>query len=84
MALTFALAQLLRKVPGNACMNNGLGSHAGLVPPLTLPLTHAALQRLFRFRTWCHGLPKDSSSQFSMPRRVRYTASVPSKLPGNC
>ena len=33
MVLTFALAQLLRKVPGNARMNGGSGSRLGLVPP---------------------------------------------------
>ena len=27
--------------------------------PLTLPLTHAAMQQFLRFRTGCHGLPKD-------------------------
>ena len=31
--LDIALAQLLRKVPGNACMNGGSGSRLGLVPP---------------------------------------------------
>ena len=33
MVLTFALAQLLRKVPGNARVNGGSGSRLGLVPP---------------------------------------------------
>ena len=33
MILTFALAQLLRRVPGNAHMHGGSGSHSGLAPP---------------------------------------------------
>ena len=39
--------------------------------PLTLPLTHAAMQRLLRFRTGCHGLPKDIGSQSDVPRHQR-------------
>ena len=39
--------------------------------PLTLPLTHAAMQRLLRFRTGCHGLPKDIGSQSGVPRHQR-------------
>ena len=39
--------------------------------PLTLPLTHAAMQRLLRFRMGCHGLPKDSGSQLGVPRHQR-------------
>ena len=35
--------------------------------PLTLPLTHAAMQRFLRFCTGCHGLPKDIDSQFGVP-----------------
>ena len=33
MILTLALAQLLRKVPGNVRTNGGSGSRLGLVPP---------------------------------------------------
>ena len=39
--------------------------------PLTLPLTHAAMQRLLRFRTGCHGLPEDIGSQSGVPRHQR-------------
>ena len=39
--------------------------------PLTLPLTLAAMQRLLRFRTGCHGLPKDIGSQSGVPRHQR-------------
>ena len=48
--------------------------------PLTLPLTHAAMrnhsvclsmQRFLRFRTGCHGLPKDVGSQSGVPRHQR-------------
>ena len=39
--------------------------------PLTLPLTHAAMQRFLRFRTGCHGLPKDIGSQSGVPRHQR-------------
>ena len=39
--------------------------------PLTLPRTHAAMQRLLRFRTGCHGLPKDVGSQSGVPRHQR-------------
>ena len=39
--------------------------------PLKLPLTHAAMQRFLRFRTGCHGLPKDIGSQTGVPRRQR-------------
>ena len=39
--------------------------------PLTLPLTPAALQRFLRFRTGCHGLPKDIGSQSGVPRHQR-------------
>ena len=39
--------------------------------PLKLPLTHAAMQRFLRFRTTCHGLPKDIGSQTGVPRRQR-------------
>ena len=42
--------------------------------PLTLPLTHAAMQRLLRFRTECHGLPKDIGSHrlsIHVPRHQR-------------
>ena len=39
--------------------------------PLTLPLTPAAMQRFLRFRTGCHGLPKDIGSQSCMPRHHR-------------
>ena len=41
--------------------------------PLTLPLTHAAMQRLLRFRTGFHGLPKDIGSQSGagVPRHQR-------------
>ena len=38
--------------------------------PLTLPLTHAAMQRLLRFRTGYCGLPKDIGSQSGAPRRL--------------
>ena len=48
-----------------SCMN-GLGS--GQSGP---PLTHAAMQRFLRFRTGCHGLPKDIGSQFGVPRHQR-------------
>ena len=40
--------------------------------PLKLPLTHATLQRFLRFRTGCHGLPKDNGSQTGVPRRQRF------------
>ena len=39
--------------------------------PLTLPLTPAAMQRFLRFRTGCHGLPKDIGSQSGVPRHQR-------------
>ena len=39
--------------------------------PMTLPLTHAAMQRFLRFRTGCHGLPKDVGSQSGVPRHQR-------------
>ena len=39
--------------------------------PLKLPITHAAMQRFLRFRTGCHGLPKDIGSQTGVPRRQR-------------
>ena len=39
--------------------------------PLTLPLTHTAMQRLLRFCTGCHGLPKDIGSQSGVPRHQR-------------
>ena len=38
---------------------------------LTLPLTHAAMQRFLTFRTGCHGLPKDIGSQSGVPRHQR-------------
>ena len=39
--------------------------------PLTLPLTHAVIQRFLRFCTGCHGLPKDIGSQSGKPRQQR-------------
>ena len=39
--------------------------------PLTLPLTHAAMQQFLRFRTGCHGLPKNFGSQSGVPRHQR-------------
>ena len=39
--------------------------------PLTLPLTHAAMQRFLRFRTGFHGLPKEIGSQSGVPRHQR-------------
>ena len=71
MILTFALAQLLRKVPG--CTYERWfrkPSWAG-ASPLTSPLTHAAMQRFLRFRTGYHGLPKDIGSQSGVPRHQR-------------
>ena len=38
---------------------------------LRLPLTHTAMQRVLRFRTGCHGLPKDVGSQHGVPRHQR-------------
>ena len=38
---------------------------------LRLPLTRAAMQRLLRFRTGCHGLPRDLGSQQGVARRDR-------------
>ena len=37
--------------------------------PLTLPLTHAAMQRLLRFCTGCHALHKNIGSQSGVPRQ---------------
>ena len=62
MILIFALAQLLRRVPGNARFRKPFWAGTS---PLTLPLTHAAMQRLLRFRTGCHGLPKDMAASLA-------------------
>ena len=39
--------------------------------PMTLPLTHAAMQRFLRFCTGCHGILKDIGSQLGIPRHER-------------
>lgn len=38
---------------------------------LLLPITHAAMKRVLRFRTGCHGLPRDLGAQQNVPRRER-------------
>ena len=38
---------------------------------LKLPLTATSMQRILRFRTGCHGLPRDIGSQQGVPRQDR-------------
>ena len=38
---------------------------------LQLPLTQKSMQRLLRFRTGCHGLPRDVGGHQGVPRRQR-------------
>ena len=38
---------------------------------LQLPLTQGSMQRLLRFRTGCHGLPRDVGGHSGVPRHQR-------------
>ena len=58
-----------QKLPGEhyaSCQSNPVLSNL-----LANPSLHAAMQRFLRFRTGCHGLPKDIGSQFGVPRHQR-------------